>query len=51
MRQKREVLGFFDLNFGMLAVPGLPFLTRDLVTLNNTLSILHIPCPLVAGPI
>ena len=36
----------------IFVVQGLPsFLTRDLATLNNTLSILHRPRPLAAGPI
>ena len=47
-------LAFFDLNYNryIFAVPGIPnFLTRDFVTLNNTLSISHSPRPLAAGPI
>ena len=36
----------------IFVVQGLPnFLTRDLVTLNNTLSISHSPRPLAAGTI
>ena len=46
-----EELGFLDLSYNQyIAVPGRPnFLTCDLVTPNNTLSMSH--SPLAAGPI
>ena len=45
---------FFGLYYNQFisVVPGLPnFLTRDLLTLNNSLSIPHSPRPLTTGPI
>ena len=49
-----EDLDFLDLSYNqyIFAVPGRPnFLTCDLVTPNNALSMLHSPCPLATGPI
>ena len=45
-----QLLGF-NYNWYIFAVPGLSnFLTRDLVTLNYTLSISHSPHPLTTVP-
>ena len=52
-RQKYTDNLAFCVNYNryIFAVPGLPnFLTRDLLTLNNTPSISHIPRPLTARP-